>query len=159
MNDRPSLALKIVVGVIVCLGVGFLSGLSTASSISGWYQTINKPPFTPPGWLFAPVWTSLYTIMGVAAAWIWHTADGKQRNKALSVFGVHLLLNAFWTQLFFGFQLPVWAFVEIIVLLGTIIYFSILFYRIKPWTGWIQIPYILWVTFASVLTGTIAWMN
>lgn len=159
MNDRMSLAIKIFIGVVICLGTGFLSGLSTASSVSGWYQTINKPFFTPPGWVFGPVWTILYTIMGVTAAWIWHTSEGRVRKQALIVFGIHLLLNAMWTQLFFGFQLPEWAFIEIIILLGMIIYYSVLFYRIRPWTGWIQIPYILWVSFATVLTGSIAWLN
>jgi len=157
---KNSLALKITISVIICLTIGGLSGFATSGSINSWYVGINKPIFNPPGWIFGPVWTVLYTLMGVSAGVIWNQGTDQKRVKtALSVFGIHLLLNGAWSLIFFGLQQPMWAFFEIIILFISILYFTNLFYRIKPIAGWIQVPYILWVSFASVLNGAIAWLN
>ena len=151
---------KIFVSVILCLVVGGLSGFLTSGSLSTWYVDLVKPSFNPPNWIFGPVWTTLYTLMGISAGIILHQGVEKTEvKKALAIFGVHLILNFFWSIIFFGLQQPEWAFVEIIILLASIFYFSVLFYRIKPATAYLQIPYMWWVTFATVLNGSIAWLN
>ena len=155
-----SLFYKVFVSVVICLAVGGVSGYLTSGAISTWYEQLNKPFFNPPDWVFGPVWSLLYTLMGISAGIIWHQGiDQKAVKKALIVFGVHLLFNFSWSLIFFGLKMPVLAFIEIIILLGSILYFSRLFYTIKPITAWMQIPYMLWVSFATVLNGAIAWLN
>lgn len=152
--------LKILLSITICLAVGGLSGYLTSGSISTWYVGINKPSFNPPNWIFGPVWTTLYTLMGVSAGLIWSKGlEFATTKKALSVFGIHLALNFSWSLIFFGLEQPFWAFVEILFLLGFIFYYTNVFYRISPLTGWLQVPYILWVSFATMLNGAIAWLN
>ena len=159
-NMNKSLAVKIAIAVIVCLVVGGLSGYATAGAIDSWYAGLSKPIFNPPNWIFGPVWTVLYILMGISAGIIWNKDfDEPEVKKALGIFGVHLLLNAAWTLIFFGLQEPLWAFIEIFVLLGSIIIYTRMFYRIIPAIGWLQTPYILWVSFATVLNGAIVWLN
>ena len=144
----------------ICLIIGGGSGFLTADSISTWYIDINKPFFNPPNWVFGPVWTTLYTIMGISAGLIWNTGiQNKNTKKALLVFAIHILLNGLWSILFFGLKNPELAFIEIVLLLASIIYYTQIFYRIRPLTAWLQIPYIFWVSFASILNGSIAWLN
>ena len=146
--------------VFICLLVGGGSGFLTVDSISTWYVDINKPFFNPPNWIFGPVWTTLYTLMGVSAGLIWNTsAKNKATKKALLAFSLHLMLNGLWSILFFGLKNPELAFAEILLLLTSIIYYTALFYRICPITAWMQAPYIAWVGFASLLNGSIAWLN
>ena len=144
----------------ICLIIGGGSGFLTADSISTWYIDINKPFFNPPNWVFGPVWTTLYTIMGISVGLIWNTGiQSKNTKKALWVFAIHVLLNGLWSILFFGLKNPELAFIEIVLLLASIIYYTQIFYRIRPLTAWLQIPYIFWVSFASILNGSIAWLN
>ena len=146
--------------VFICLLVGGGSGFLTVDSISTWYVDINKPFFNPPNWIFGPVWTSLYTLMGVSAGLIWNSsAKNKATNKALLAFSLPLILHVLWYILFFGLKNPELAFAEILLLLTSIIYYTALFYRIRPITAWMQAPYIAWVGFASLLNGSIAWLN
>ncbi len=157
---KKSIILKIVISAVICLAIGGLSGFATAGSIGGWYETLNKPVFNPPNWIFGPVWSTLYIFMGISAGMIWHQGlKNPAVKKALTIFAIHMLLNAAWSLLFFGAQNPVLAFIEILFLLGFILYFSKLFYQIKPITGLLQIPYILWVSFATLLNGSIVWLN
>ena len=152
--------LKVILSITICLAVGGLSGYLTSGSISTWYVGINKPSFNPPNWIFGPVWTTLYTLMGISAGLIWSKGlEFATTKKALSVFGIHLALNFSWSLIFFGLEQPLWAFIEILFLLSSIFYFTNLFYRISPFTGWLQVPYILWVSFATILNGAIAWLN
>ena len=146
--------------VFLCLLIGGASGFLTMDSINTWYTTLNKPFFTSPNWIFGPVWTILYTIMGISAGLVWNNSCNKKtKNKALAVFTAHILLNGLWSVLFFGFMNPELAFIEILLLLGSILYYSKLFYAIYPLTAWMQVPYITWVTFATLLNGSIAWLN
>jgi len=146
--------------VFLCLLIGGGSGFLTMDSINTWYTTLNKPFFTPPNWIFGPVWTILYTIRGISAGLVWNNSFNKKtKNKALGVFTAHMLLNGLWSVLFFGFMNPELAFIEILLLLGTILYYSKLFHAIYPLTAWMQVPYITWVTFATLLNGSIAWLN
>lgn len=151
---------RISLAVIACLVIGAGSGFLTVDSISTWYVDINKPSFNPPNWVFGPVWTTLYKLMGVSAGIIWNQGfSNPQVKKALVVFSVHIVLNGLWSILFFGLKNPELAFVEILILLASMVYYTRLFYQIKPFTAWMQIPYLMWVSFASVLNGSIAWLN
>jgi len=159
MNNL-SLPLKMVIGAAICLAIGSASGIATASSVNTWFVTLNKPSFNPPSWLFAPVWTVLYALMGVAAALVWHEGWEKSTVKnALLFFGIQLLLNSLWSILFFGIKRPDLAFIEIIILWVVLLITILKFTKIKKVAGYLLIPYILWVSFATVLNGAIWQLN
>lgn len=143
---------------MLCVTLGLLSGLSTVNEINTWYATIQKPSWNPPDRIFGPVWTSLYILMGIAAGMIWHTKDEK-RIQALMLFVLQFMLNLGWSYLFFERHAIGWAFAEIIILLILIIVTTISFYKIKPLAAGLMIPYILWVSFATCLNGTIWLLN
>jgi benzodiazapine receptor len=143
--------LKLASSVILSLLIGGVSGIATSGEINGWYQNLNKPSFNPPNWVFGPVWTLLYLLMGVSLYLIWILPASKEKNKAIVVFFVQMTLNFFWSFLFFKFKLMGWAFVEIVILWVLIIWTISLFYKLKKSAGLINIPYLLWVTFASFL--------
>jgi benzodiazapine receptor len=151
--------LKLIIVCILCLSVGWIGSLFT-DSVSVWYQNLNKPVFNPPGWIFAPVWTVLYIMMGISAYLIWQKGVPKRKVKiALIFFTVQLLLNAIWTPLFFGLNSPFAAFVDIIFLWLAILTTIVLFYKLSRAAAFLLIPYILWVTFAAVLNFSIMVMN
>ena len=159
MNNL-SLPIKILIAVVLCLAIGGASGLATTSAINDWYVTLNKPSFNPPNWIFAPVWTLLYAMMGVAAALVWHEGWEKKTVKnALLFFGIQLFLNAMWSLLFFAWRQPAFALVEIIILWSVLLVCILKFKAIKPLAAYLLIPYLLWVTFASFLNGAIWWLN
>ena len=159
MNKLPLIA-KIVIAVVVCAGIGALSGIATANSVNDWYLTLNKPPFNPPNWLFAPAWTLLYTLMGIAAALVWHKGlDNPLVKSALGIFAIQLALNALWSILFFGMQNPTIALVEIIILWGMILWTILKFNKVNKTAGWLLVPYLAWVTFATVLNASIVYLN
>jgi translocator protein len=152
---------KIVVLVISCLVIGFLSGQVTRDAITTWYPTIIKPSFNPPNWIFGPVWSILYAMMGVAAGLVWSKIDSNQEvvKKALLFFGIQLALNALWSYLFFGLHNPFLAFIEIILLWLMIYETYSQFSKIDKIAGYLFIPYLAWVGFASILNGSIWWLN
>lgn len=156
-----SKSLKIVIAVIICLAIGYGSGLATQSSITTWYPTLNKPFFNPPNWLFAPVWTLLYVMMGVSAGLVWSKMESVPVlvKKALWVFAIQLILNALWSFLFFGMCNPFLAFIEILLLWLMILETIKLFKPIDPLASKLLIPYLLWVSFATLLNGSIWWLN
>lgn len=152
--------LKIVLLVVVCAGVGFLSGMVTRESITTWYPTLVKPVFNPPNWIFAPVWTSLYIMMGIAAGLVWTSgSDKKMVKKALGFFAIQLGLNALWSYLFFGLHNPLLALVEIVLLWLTIYETYSVFSKINKIAGYLLIPYLAWVSFATLLNASIWWLN
>lgn len=153
-----NLFVKILICVTLCVGLGAASGFSTSSEINGWFQTIQKPSWNPPNWIFGPMWTTLYILMGTAAALIWHS-DHEKKKGALLLFLVQFILNLSWSFIFFNQHEIGWAFAEILVMLILIIATTIAFYKIKPLAAYLMIPYILWVSFASVLNGTIWMLN
>ena len=160
MKLQASDIVSLVVAVAIPLVVGGLGGIATASAIPTWYQGLNKPAWNPPGWLFGPVWTVLYILMGIAAWLVWRQGwDNPQVQVALAIFGVQLLLNLFWSLIFFGLHSPGWAVLEIVILWGFILATTIQFYRLEPVAGLLLIPYQLWVTFATVLNATIWQLN
>ena len=136
--------------------------VSAVLSVSGpddWYRALEKPWFNPPSWIFGPVWTVLYILMGVAAWFVWRHGSGRLLAWALGLFVLQLVLNAAWTPLFFGLHRPDWAFVDIILLWGVLVAALVIFYRVSGTAAALLIPYWLWVSFATVLNGTIWWLN
>ena len=153
--------LKIIYCVAICLAVGYLSSNVTQSCISTWYPLIKKPIFNPPNWVFAPVWTMLFILMGIAAGLVWDKLETNKElvKKGLLFFTVQLLLNALWSYLFFGLNNILLAFIEIILLWLIIYETYFIFKQIDKKAGYLLIPYLAWVGFATILTGTIYWLN
>lgn len=152
--------LYITIGVLVCLLIGFLSSIATQSSVNDWYTTLNKPSFTPPNELFAPVWTALYIMMGISAGMVWSKGYHHIWVKtALYHFVFQLLFNALWSIVFFGLKNPLLGLVVILILL-TLIILTIKWFRIisRP-AAYLLIPYMLWVGFAAVLNYRIWALN
>ncbi len=141
------------------LAVGFAASFATASSVGGWYLTLDKPFFNPPNWLFAPVWTVLYLLMGVSSWLVYRSKVGVSRTFSLDVYGFQLFLNFLWSFLFFGFQSPGLALINILILWVTILFMIIFFSKVSRLAAWLQIPYLLWVTFATALNASIWWLN
>jgi translocator protein len=151
---------KFIIAIVVPLLVGGLSGYLTIDGVNGWYSTANKPSFNPPNWLFGPVWTALYTIMGISLFLVWKQQKATPfRGAALTIFVVQLVLNFFWSILFFKMAQPGFAFFEIVLMWLSILAMLILFYKVKPIAGYLQIPYLCWVSFASVLNFAIWQLN
>ena len=152
---------KILVVVVTCLVIGYFSGMVTRSAITTWYPTLIKPSFNPPNWIFAPVWTSLYIMMGIAAGLVWNQiASNKELvTKALQFFAVQLVLNALWSYLFFGLHNLMLATIEVVLLWLMIFETYSKFAKINKTAGYLLLPYLAWVSFASVLTASIWWLN
>ena len=144
--------------VIVCNLIGAMGALWTASDGS-WYRNINKPGFNPPNWIFGPVWTLLFILMGISLYLVYTSPSSKIRTIALILFAVQFVFNVLWSYLFFGINRPDLAFAEIIILLGLIIATTIYFFRVNKISGYLLIPYILWVSFASILNFSIWRLN
>lgn len=152
--------IKLVISVALPLAVGGLSGYATARGVSTWYPTLVKPSFNPPAWVFGPVWTVLYIMMGVAAFLVWRRGlDGDGVRIALTTFAIQLALNGIWSILFFGMHTPGWALAEIILLWMAIGTTTLLFWRVAPSAGALLLPYWMWVSFASVLNASLWWLN
>lgn len=151
------------ISLIACVGgillIGTISGLANAGSINGWFSTLNKPSFNPPNYLFGPVWTTLYILMGISLYLILQSPKTDSRNTALIIFAFQMALNFSWSFLFFYFKWPGIAFMEIIVMWVAIIIMILTFYRISNTAAYLQIPYLLWVSFASILNGCIWYLN
>lgn len=152
---------KILTVVVTCLVIGYFSGIVTRSAIITWYPTLVKPSFNPPNWVFAPVWSTLYIMMGIAAGLVWDRMESNTAlvKKALVVFAIQLALNALWSYLFFGLKNPMLALIEIVILWLMIYETYVQFGKINKIAGYLFIPYLLWVSFAMVLNASIWWLN
>ncbi len=148
---------KLIISVAIPLIAGFIGSIFTSSKIPSWYATLNKPAFNPPNWIFGPVWTTLFVLMGIALYLVW--TSGKTSNAALWFFGIQLGLNVLWSIFFFGMQSPLIAFVDIIILWFAILATIISFYSISTTASYLLVPYILWVSFATILNWKIMIMN
>ena len=158
MNKKKTL--NILVAVAICLLIGFLSSFATQSSVNTWYTTLNKPGFNPPNSVFAPVWTILYVLMGVAAGIVWSKGFHHIWVKtALYHFGFQLLFNALWSIVFFGFKSPEWAMLVILILLALIGITFRWFKVVSKLAAYLLVPYFLWVAFAAVLNYRIWMLN
>lgn len=146
--------------IFVCQLAGILGSIFTFSAITDWYAYLNKPFFSPPNWVFGPVWTILYFLMGVSVFLIWNKGLKDPRHlKAVKLFGFQLVLNFFWTIIFFGLRSPLLAFVEI-MLLWYLIFLTIKsFYPISKTASYLLVPYLAWVSFASLLNLAIVILN
>lgn len=150
--------LKLLLSIGVCLGAGFIGSFFTIPSIPTWYVTLNKPFFSIPNWIFAPVWTILYILMGISLYLVW-VSKSKARKKAINLFFIQLGLNALWSILFFGMRSPGLALVDIVALWVVIFLTIQSFYPISRLAAYLLTPYILWVSFASVLNFSIMLLN
>ncbi|WP_396636705.1 TspO/MBR family protein [Maribacter sp. R77961] len=150
----------IIISVMLCLVIGFLSSFATQSSVNDWYLTLNKPSFNPPNWLFAPVWTVLYILMGIAAGWVWGKGfHHKYVKTGLYHFGFQLLLNALWSIVFFGLKSPFYALWVILALLIMLILTIRWFKVVSKVAAILLIPYLVWVCFATLLNYKIWELN
>lgn len=146
--------------ILISQLAGVVGSFFTAPAISTWYSTLNKPSFNPPSWVFGPAWITLYTLMGIASYLIWQKrGESSLAKTALIIFFVHLVFNALWSIIFFGFHSPMWAFVEIVFLWAMILSLIVIFYKIDRRAAYLLVPYILWVSFASVLNFSIWRLN
>ena len=151
---------RLIIAIIIPLLVGFTSGFFTTTGPGSWYQALKKPTWNPPGWIFAPVWTALYIMMGIALFFVWKANNiTRKKNIALIVFAIQLLLNFFWSFIFFKLQEPGWALVEIIILWFAILATIFTFASISKLSAWLLVPYISWVSFAAILNYTIWALN
>jgi tryptophan-rich sensory protein len=150
----------LVAAVLLCNLAGILGSFVTITGEGSWYATIQKPPFNPPGFLFAPVWTLLFILMGISLYLVWmEGASRKEVRIALVAFGVQLVLNVLWSFLFFGLQSPFLGFIEILILWMSIAITIFLFYRVQQTAAFLLIPYLAWVSFATLLTYTVWILN
>lgn len=150
-NYLPTLLWIIISFIPAIIGGYFKPG--------SWYLEIAKPDWTPPGWVFGPVWFLLYFCMGISASIIWKSKNNKPIKLAMTIFIVQLILNALWSWVFFGLNNLLFSVVEIILLLSMIVLTIFLFYRINKKAGLILIPYLLWVSFATILNLNIWLLN
>ncbi|MEK7626823.1 MAG: TspO/MBR family protein [Patescibacteria group bacterium] len=151
---------KLIIAIVVSELAGIIGSFFTVSAIPSWYTELIKPVINPPGWIFGPVWTALYLLMGVAAYLIWMKGwENKEVRAALGVFGIQLMLNAAWSVVFFGLQSPGSALIELISLWFAILATIIAFSKISRQAAWLLVPYIVWVTFAAYLNWSIWLLN
>lgn len=153
---------KLAISIVGSLMTGVVGSFFTSSSISTWYSTLDKPSFNPPNWVFAPVWTTLFILMGFAAYLVWNKRSVFQERKkkqALQIFVLQLGFNISWSILFFGFKSPVMAFFEITVLWLSILVTIFQFKKFSRLAAWLLVPYLLWVSFAGVLNFAIWALN
>jgi len=148
---KANQAVKLLASLLLPLGVGAIAGIFTSEAIPGWYASLNQPLFNPPNWIFGPVWTALYIIMGISLFLIWKLEAGKERNQAILIFIIQLILNFCWSFFFFYFKMIGLALADIVLLWVLIFIMLIRFFKLKPMAAYINIPYLLWVTFATVL--------
>lgn len=149
---------KLFLSIIFCELAGGIGAIFTTPAISAWYVTLQKPSFTPPNWLFAPVWTLLFALMGIALYLVW-TNKSQEKKTAYIFFFIQLSLNILWSIFFFGLHNPGLAFADIILLWLTIIFTIIYFYKISKVAGLILLPYILWVSLATALNYAVMVLN
>ena len=152
--------LKLIFSLALPLAIGGISGYLVRNEMNGeWFSTLAKPSFNPPSYLFGPVWTALYILMGVSMFLIWNTPKTELRQKALAIFGIQLFFNFWWSILFFSFHTVFLSLIDILIMWFLIIYMISLFKKIKPVAAYLQIPYLLWVSFATVLNISIWYLN
>jgi translocator protein len=145
--------------ILIPLCVGAISGYATATSIKGWYTTLEKPFFNPPNYIFGPVWTLLYILMGVSLFLIITKSAYKPGKRTWLIYGTQLALNFCWSFLFFKFHWTGIALLDIILMWLFILFMILQFYRIHKTAAYLQIPYLLWVSFASILNASIWTLN
>lgn len=150
---------KLIASLLLPLAIGGIAGLFTTEEIPDWYATLNQPSFNPPNWVFGPVWTTLYMILGISLFLIWKLPASKIRNQAILIFMVQLFLNFCWSFFFFYFKMIGLALIDIVALWIMIVVMLVQFYKLKPVAAYINIPYLLWVSFATALNMAYFFLN
>ncbi|MCX6720609.1 MAG: tryptophan-rich sensory protein [Candidatus Staskawiczbacteria bacterium] len=174
---------KLLVSIIICELAGVAGAVFTTPEIANWYTALNKPSFNPPSWIFGPVWTTLFVLMGISLYIVWNKKfevsekvkfknvrawnklsqklfDGQwQKANIIIIFIIQLVLNVLWSYIFFGAHSPAWAFFELLMLWVAIVYTIVNFYRVSKIAAWLLLPYILWVSLAGVLNLSIWLIN
>lgn len=150
----------LIISIAICESAGIIGSAFTFSAIPNWFSTLNKPSFSPPNYLFGPVWTILYAFMGISVYLIWQKGINKKEvRKALLIFGIHLFFNTTWSIMFFGLRSPLYGLVNISILWVLIVMVIYKFWKINNWASLILIPYLLWVSFATILNYSIFVLN
>lgn len=148
-----------IISAGIALGVGVLSGLLSMGAMEDYAQLITKPPLSPPGWLFPVVWTILYTLMGISAARVWLTKDSAARNKGLNLYVAQLIVNFFWSLIFFNTQAFGFAVIWLLLLWVLVFLMILEFYKVDKLAALFQIPYLIWLTFAAYLNIGVWYLN
>ena len=145
--------------ILLTEAVGALSGWLSRDSMELYMQTIEKPPLSPPGWVFPVVWTILFALMGFGAARVWLALPSKARSRGLNLFIVQLVINFFWSLIFFNLQAFGFAFAWLLLLWGLVLGMIVNFWKVDPLAAKLQIPYLIWLTFAAYLNFGVWWLN
>ena len=143
--------LTTLAGIAVAQAAGLVGLILMGSGLRDWYPKLKRPSYNPPGWVFGPVWTALYTLMGIAVAVVWRREAGERRTLALTLFGTQLLLNALWSGAFFGLRSPLAGLADMLALWLAIVATMIVFMTLSPLAALLLVPYLVWVSFASLL--------
>jgi len=151
--------LKLIASLVICQLAGLIGSLFTRPAIPTWYQSLNKPSFAPPNWLFGPVWISLYLLMGISLFLVWRKAREARVKTALFIFSLQLLFNALWSIAFFGLRSPAFGLIIILLLWITLLLTIILFARLSLMASILLWPYFLWLSFASWINFSLWWLN
>ena len=152
--------MKLLTSIIICEAAGILGSVFTTPAIPGWYAGLKKPSFSPPNWVFGPVWITLYALMGVAAYLIFKEGwEKREVRMAIAVFAVQLVLNSLWSFLFFGLRNPLLGLIDIVLLWLLILVTIWKFYAINKTAGLLLLPYIAWVSLATALNFAILRLN
>jgi len=149
---------KLILAILLCQLAGVFGSLFTMPAIPTWYASLNKPSFAPPGWLIGTIWVILYTLMGISLWLVW-ISEKKRKTRATSMFKFQLILNALWSFLFFGLKSPLYGLIGIIMVWAAILATIILFYRIEKKAAYLLVPYLVWVSIATILNYLIFVMN
>lgn len=159
-DKRISDIIKLLVSLAACFVAGFTGSIFTRVAIPNWYALLQKPVFTPPDWLFAPVWFLLYVLMGISAFLVWRKGIKEFHvREGLIIFVIQLVLNILWSYAFFGLKSPLWGLVVIVPLWTAILLTMINFYRVSKTASLLLLPYILWVSYATALNFSIYLLN
>jgi benzodiazapine receptor len=161
MENRGFIGIfKLLIAVIVCQAAGIIGSIFTAGAVTGWFASLNQPPFTPPDCMYAPIWITMYLLMAIAAFLIWWRGlHIKPVRIAMILFLVQLVLNVLWAVVLFGLQSILFGLITVVALWIMVLFTIIQFYRISNAAGSLMIPYILWVTFAVILNGALYLLN
>ncbi len=150
---------KLLVSLIVCQLAGVLGSIFTTPAIPTWYKTLNKPSFTPPNWIFSPVWISLFVLMGISLFLVWRRQGQPYVRAALIFFFAQLILNTLWSVAFFGLKSPLLGLIDIVLLWFAILITILAFFKVSRWAGGLLLPYLLWVSFAALLNFSLWTLN
>ena len=156
----PNKVVKLIASIVICQLAGIIGSFFTVSSIPDWYSALRKSSLNPPDWVFGPVWTVLFLLMGISLYLVWDKGlKEKNVKRGLVFFGVQLSLNTLWSIIFFGLKSPTLAFIEIFILWIAILFTIIEFYRISKPAAYLLVPYFMWVSFAIFLNYSIVVLN